>query len=472
VPHAGLYLLDPRVQLYWGDSASYLLTATRDAVPNERPPGYGLLLRGVLGPGGALAPVVRLQIALFVLACVGFAWILGEHLGASRRRVWVATLLAGSLPLHVVWTRYVLAETSTLVVLTLLVVASLAYLRSGGITAFLAVQGAGLAAAALRTAEVPVALTVPLLLPALRLVAALRRPASGKGTALRRRPGEGGARRAGIHLALSLALLAGLHGAYRAYYAREIQRFWGIAPQDAPPAYSYYDGFFLLGSVAPLVRAGDFPPEVDGNTVLAAVEPKLSDPTLRNDQVWDAHGLVAALSAEVQRVGDPDRLGLRANHIAARTAMNAVQRDPVAWLGLGPRTLGQFVEAEQRERFLAFDLQVGTELPEWFRGYLQRRHRLDPATLGGEPAPLQRAYLQQGAYLAGVGLCMLLLPLAPLQERGTRAAFLLVGGLFAWHDALAVFLAWGPIGRHFEPASWFLLLLLFGFRPRGRGVAA
>jgi hypothetical protein len=442
-----LYWLDPGVQLYWGDSAEYLLMALRDAVAGQRSLLYGDLVEALVGGGGSLQRLVCFQIALLVLTCVLLAAILREHLGAGPLRSALAAGVVALLPVHAVWTRYVLTETSYLACVAAFALLTLDYLRSGRLVGLAGVAGLGLLGVALRPVLLPVALGFPLGLPLLRAARAGRARAAW--------------RAAIVHLCVAATLVAALHMGYRALFARRLSAFVG---QEVPPGYASQGGFYLMGFVMPLLRPDDFPPTVAAEEILGGAG---IDPDVRDFRSYAAYEkLRDELLRAAAVTSGPEHHGEVALELARRAAWSALRRDPLGLARLTLGTLRQHLESDHAERLGRFDLGLGQEFPPWFRRFAVRELGFDPAARPASPSLLQRAYLAHHLWISFVAWSFLLVPLGLLlQERATAFAWSILGVLFLVLDLSTLVFSVSCSGRYLVAASALLVVLLAGFRP-------
>ncbi|HIE55323.1 MAG TPA: hypothetical protein EYP90_09115, partial [Chromatiaceae bacterium] len=147
-----LFQLDPDVGFFLGDSATYLYTAVEQWIPPDRSWSYGFFVGEAVGPERSLQRLVIIQIVISVLTCMLLALVLIRFLRCSPGIAAAAALLCAVEPIQLLFERYVMAETLSLLVFALFVVSLLSYLRRGHLAWLCLAALLAVAAASLRTA--------------------------------------------------------------------------------------------------------------------------------------------------------------------------------------------------------------------------------------------------------------------------------------------------------------------------------
>src|SRR4029077_4010144 len=125
-----LLWLDPTPKLFMGDSWSYIHTALIGSIPRDRSYFYGYLLRWLaVWPHSFTPPLVIQALATGATAIV-FALICSRFFGISKGFSFLFGLMCALDPCQLVWERYVMTETFSLVLYVMLLYWSLAYLRN------------------------------------------------------------------------------------------------------------------------------------------------------------------------------------------------------------------------------------------------------------------------------------------------------------------------------------------------------
>ncbi len=302
------FLLDSQVLLY-PDSGAFLMNALGIYLVDFRSYVYGYLIRILAVPFHSLTMVVAIQMAMG-----GFtAWLLGAMLmrffGVGKWIALIAALLFALDPVQVVHEHMVMAETATLTVLAVYLMAALFYLerpaRSLIGNSWLAVLALlGILLVSLRIAYLPPVLFAAAAIP---LAGWLSSPGSPR-------------RALALGLLISCGSTAILHLEYR--------RVTGHL-NHKPPRYSSMNGFFLMAGAAPLLSPGD---TTDPRVSEAVAEQRRSSFPLtaqpRWAQLWEPDGLRVRLLKAFD--GDDTR----AEDAAFQLARTAIRRNPAGYLGL------------------------------------------------------------------------------------------------------------------------------------------
>jgi hypothetical protein len=208
-------------------------------------------------------------------------------------------------PVQIVHEHLIMTETASLLAMAVYLAAGWEYLRSRSLywLPVLAFLGVGLVS--LRLVYLPVVLAAALL----PLLASLP-PAAGGWVP---------------NLAFALLLSFGSTLLFQSGYQRLTGR---LAHRE--PAYHYNTGFFLLGSVSPLVKPEDSPDPRVASAVIAQGRSRMPlTPGFRAQQIWEPEGLIAKITAAF---GGDER---QADRAALGLANAAIRRDPLGYLGLG-----------------------------------------------------------------------------------------------------------------------------------------
>ena len=235
-----------RAVLFWGfefPTCAWRVVGRR----RDRSFVYGLVIRAVTACSADLASLVAFQVLMLWAASLMALFALREYLGVRSGAALVTSVVASVWPTHVVWTRFVMAETSSVLGLTVLLVVAFEYLRAGRWPWLLLWNVAGLATLSMRVIALPLVAAGAFGLPLVW-------------TWLQRGQGKAGwARFAGLalHLAVSLVAFVVLHDAYKGEYAR--RRTWAEGGVVQQPAYSYRSGAFLVSFMAAAGRGRGFP---------------------------------------------------------------------------------------------------------------------------------------------------------------------------------------------------------------------
>ena len=124
-----LLWLDPTPRLYMGDSGSYIHTALIGSIPRDRSYFYGYLVRWLAVWPHSFTPLLVAQALASGATAIVFALICSRFFEMSNRLSFLFGLMCALDPCQLVWERYVMTETFSLLVYVLVLYWSLAYLR-------------------------------------------------------------------------------------------------------------------------------------------------------------------------------------------------------------------------------------------------------------------------------------------------------------------------------------------------------
>ncbi len=425
-------VLDPQPQFFMGDSASYVHTALTGWVPPDRSYLYGVLVRLVTADTQSLAPLVLVQATLSAVTVLLAAYWAQLVFRPGRTILCAVVLVCALDPSPLLYERYVMTETVSLLALAAMLVALTLVIVRGQWLMMLPAAAAGLLVVALRTSLLPVVAGCLVAGPLLALLASTVRPRQAL-------------------LGLGIAALF-------------VPLIWTLAARIET-------GPFLLAAWSPLLKPQDFPDPAQGERVLRGID--LADPELfaREANLWHPSGFMQRLSEEV---AEP-----RVRHRLAReTAVRVLLRDPVGVAGLGWRTYARLWDTETRLRLMRWDVGQNP-LGARFRETLAASFRLVADDVP-RPTITSRYYLSVGLWTAVVALLApVLIAVAMFRRSGTQAAALMLlvvaSGLILVITGVMTTL---PVVRYLHPLGWMIaagalpsfLLAWLGRSPRPAGV--
>ena len=208
-----LLWLDATPKLYMGDSGSYIHTALIGSIPRDRSYFYGYLVRWLaVWPHSFTTLLVTQALASGATAIV-FALICSRFFEMSNRLSFFFGLMCALDPCQLVWERYVMTETFSLLVYVLVLYWSLAYLRNRRLWQLAVVQALSVLLIGFRMSYLLVVQACTILLP---LIAFARCGLP----ALRKRSGARAPEAAVLatvlmHVVASVAMMFVMHGAYK-----------------------------------------------------------------------------------------------------------------------------------------------------------------------------------------------------------------------------------------------------------------
>ncbi len=296
-----VWMLDPTMRTFMGDSGSYLWSAISNQPPPDRSFTYPLIIRATALAHSNLAELGWLQTLCGVLLCV----LLHRSMRADlcvRPSLALAVIAALAVePGQLFFERMVMTETIGTFCFAMMVMAGIAHVRRGRMRSLLAMAVFGMLVASLRLSLLPVVLGFAPLPVLVRLLAKRRRGL-----------------RAVLHLIIAMAATVFCHTAYQHWYDRKSD---ALERSD----YTHSSGRMRLGLLAPLVkpehlRRAGLPDDLVGRTA-----PPSSDPHHRESQIWVDTGLYALIA----------RYSSTPDDSARKVAMYAFRDDPLGLLRLG-----------------------------------------------------------------------------------------------------------------------------------------
>ena len=350
--------VDATPLFFFGDSQTYIHAAVDGIIPICRSFTYGWLIRGTaLLPGDVHGLVVAQIVAGGVTAWL-VGWMLLRYGRVRPGIALAASVIAAFEPLGLLHERLVMAETFTLLLVAVTLLAGLAYMERPRLWLLLGVVTAGFAVISLRLVYLPLMTLLPLFL--IGLMIWIHRASSG---AYDRICWLG-------HLAAALMLSLLLHMTYRAYVGKHF---------GGRPAYQHMDGLMLLGAWTPLL----LPSDTDDPRVADVIRRQAIDPVLplfnhrnREAQIWVTEGLVERMVRDAY-----DGKRVEANAEARRIVRVILKRDPVGILQLGATTWLDYVtDLPFLRQRLVVEQGFGLPLEPAFKTMLQDRFRFDGTT--------------------------------------------------------------------------------------------
>lgn len=302
-----VFVLDSNPQVLLGDSMSYLTTAIQGWIPHDRSFIYGFLVYIVTARALSLSSLIAVQTCAGIATALLTAWILIRFFRAPFRIAAAIAVIVALEPQQLLYERFVLTESLSTALFAGFLCVALEYIYARQWWSLPATQIGGVLLIALRMTYLPVVAATTLIAPLLACM-----------------PLQNRARKLAIHLLISVSLFAVLHTAYRQ---------WNGYLRGQPAAYLYADGFFLIGTVSPLITAAD--------TDIPQLAPVLSQPLVyakgedraiyRAAELYLDDGLVTRIKVALKD-------DYRANAEAKRIAYRAIRRDPAGLIRLAMQT--------------------------------------------------------------------------------------------------------------------------------------
>ena len=322
-----------------GDSASYLRTSIEEYIPPDRSFVYGFIIRWIALPFHSLKPLLVAQGLAGLLSCAGIVVCLKRHgaLNVRDETCFLMALLFSIEPIHMMFQRYVLTEALTMPILIGYLMACLSYLKQRRWIKLWIVQMLGIALISMRMIFLPLVLINAMILPLLMP--------------------RGRSRQVFGHVATNLILILVFHGGYCLLNGKL---------SNAPPAYTYWDGFVELSAWAPVVTSRSAANPQVADIISRGSEYDLTKFSRRYYQLWDANGIVFRIRSVA-----PDMI--TANRWAKITARRTFAQDPAGVLIIALKTYIEFNTYEKIQNELRIDRgddrPVRKSVVKWLREY-------------------------------------------------------------------------------------------------------
>ena len=336
-----LLWLDSTPKLFLGDSGSYIRTALIGSIPRDRSYFYGYLVRWLAVWPHSFTPLLIVQALASGATAIVFTLICSRFFQRSNRLSFLFGLLCALDPCQLVWERYVMTETFSLLVYVVVLYWSLAYLRNRRLWQLAVVQALSVLLIGFRMSYLMVVQACTILLPLIAFarcgVPALRNRSAARAP-------QGGVLKTGLtHVVASTAMMFIMHGAYK-------QANGWLSKRQ--PAYLYNVGDHLAAVWAPALEPSDATDPRFGDIIANGHQFKIKDLDLRNAQQYGP-GLLMDRWLEIEK--DPRKN----DRVARETAINALRRRPLEIVGLAVKTYMEYWNPEFIWRYARIDLGYG-----------------------------------------------------------------------------------------------------------------
>jgi hypothetical protein len=318
------WIFDHEPKFYFGDSGSYLLTAIYGYIPPDRSFVYGFLIHLVSLPFHSLKPLLVVQAITGLLSCIGLFACL-KQFNVSDTISFLLCFLFSIEPMHMMFQRFVLTEAFSMPVFIAYIFVSLSYLQRPEAKKLLLMQLLGVVLISLRMIFLPMILANAVIIPFFAHTTDRKKIAK--------------------NLAVNFICILILHGSYC---------IWNGKLSKAPPAYSYWDGFFQLSAWAPAVTTKS---AANAEVLKIISEPQkfpLDEPLNRVHHLWNKDGLTGKIRAAAPNL-------YTANKWAKISALRTLITNPLGVLKVGATTYIWFNEYSHLSNELKIDR--GDDIP-------------------------------------------------------------------------------------------------------------
>ena len=403
-----LLWVDPKPKLFIGDSGAYVHTALTGWIPPDRSYFYGYVVRWLAVWPHSFTPLLFVQTLASSTTAILFAVICSRFFGISNGLAFLFGLLCALDPSQLVWERYIMTETFSLLVYVLVIYWSLFYLRDRRLWQLAVVQALSVLLIGFRMSYLLVVQVCTILLP---LIAFARCVLPSLQVRSELRPSKTGVLTIGLtHVIASVAVMFVLHGAYK--YANGCL-------SSREPAYLYDAGAHLVAVWAPALEPTDATDPRFADVIAKGSQFEIKTLRFRNAQQF-GRGMLVDRWHEIEKDRQTN------DRVARDTAINALQHRPLKIVGLALTTYLQFWYPPLIQRYARSDLGYAKMRDEEVKMFaekfgLQTVNR--PSTL--PYSLLQRYFIAAWPYYMIVVISPLVWALAFWLSRDRAFAFLL-----------------------------------------------
>jgi hypothetical protein len=395
-----LLWLDPTPKLFMGDSWSYIWTALTGWIPPDRSYFYGYLVRWLAVWPHSFTSLLVTQALASGATAITFAMICSRFFEMTNTLSFLFGLLCALDPCQLVWERYVMTETFSLIVYILVLYWSFLYLRDCRIWQLAVVQALSVILIGFRISYLLVVQICTVLLP---IIASARYALPAFVDRAPARASKAVVLKTGlIHLVASIAMMFVMHSAYK-----DVNGWLS----NRRPAYLYNVGAHLVAVWAPVLLPSDATDPRFGKLIATGEQFQIHSLRLRDAQQYGPGFLV-----DRWRHIEKDRK--KGDLVTRQTAINAVRRRPLQIVDLAVKTYTEFWGVASMQSCAQKDLgysELTDEqvkmLAEKFGFSTQKQLPIEPLSL------LQQYFLVGWPYYFFVIVSPLIAALATLVDR-------------------------------------------------------
>jgi hypothetical protein len=435
-----LFLIDPSPKLFMGDSGSYIWTALTGWIPPDRSYFYGYIIRWLAVWPGTFTPLLLAQAIASGITAIVFAIICRRCFDLTRALSYSFGILCALDPAQIVWERYVMTETFSLLIYMLVLYWSLVYLQNRRIWQLAVVQVLSVVLIGFRMSYLLVVQICTLLLPVIAfaplVLSALQDRSNARVSRLNSLTS------AGVHVMASVAMMFVTHSAYKQVNGWLVKR---------EPAYLYTTGVHLVSVWAPALEPADATDPRFSQLIAEGDKFKLKDLLLRDAQHF-ARGFL------IDRWRQIEKNSRKRDLVAKQTAMNALRHRPLQIVDLTLKTYVGYWQIQDIQRFARLDLGYGSLTEQNVKTLADRFGFKTVKDIGRQPLSwVQRYFVAAWPYYFIVLVSPLICAFAVWVSRHRSCALL----LFIHASILmlvATTLSPRPCIRYLQPISVLALL--------------
>jgi hypothetical protein len=441
-----IFFIDPTVMFFIDDSSRYIDTAVSSYIPPDRSFLYGFLIRWLTYFSQSLTTLVFFQVLCSAASAIILGYLLNRFLSVNRYVAITFAVLCAIAPIQLMYERYVMTETVSLLFFALFVIIAFYYIRYPKIRTLFILNLSGVILIAFRLSYLPIVLCGAVIVPGLAFFNLPIKRHSDK------TDGQG-IREAGIgkrimvscfHLLISCLLTYGLHSSYKIINGRL---------SDNPPAYQYRSGFHLLSSWAPLLEKEDLiDPEIWAYTQ-EEMSFDLKDRFQRMEHRWNYYGLIGYIN----RIYDSTINADRAAHDAA---LNILLRNPFGVIKLAFQSYMDYWDIELLKKNVQKDRCI-RQFPDELLQILKVYYHIYGLEFAIKKTLTNQYFLNAIPWFMVLFCLPLVMLISILMDKGNHLIFLIILGIFALLIMVnATFLIHRNTMRFFHADEWIAFIFL------------
>jgi hypothetical protein len=443
-----IFLIDPTVMFFLGDSWTYINTALNGSIPSDRSFLYGLIIGGITAISRCLTSLVFFQVICSGMVAVSVAYLLNDFFLVNKKIAFLFSILCALEPLQLMFERYIMAESVSLFIFMLYIIFSFHYLRHPRIILLIPIAISGVLLIALRVSFLPIVIAGAFLLPLLSFL---------NQTKILYREVVNKFRGNNITFNGRVAALVTSHfliSCFLIFGALESYKMINGALMGSPPAIQYNDGFFLASSWAPILQKEDIPDRRYANAILDNLPCELRDLRLREQQRWNKDCLIGRINKVVGNEYD-------ANRLAHKMSMNALKRDPFGVMRLAVETYLDFWDYSFFQTTLIWD-RGPLSLPEELMTVLQDKFDLSAKNLPKKNTFTNKLYFNSTIWYYALLLFPIIIIscIAKFRKEACVIYLIYLGISYFLILIISVSVVQRPIARYLHSLGWISLIFM------------
>ena len=432
-----LYVLDPEIMFFLGDSESYINIAVTGGVPPDRSYYYGLFLAVMTYVSSSLNSLVVSQILMNAVSCFLLAVILVRFFNTSMLIASTAAILCAFEPLQLLFERYVMSETLSLFFFVSFLFLLLSFIKTQAWTSLLLAVIAGFLMIKTRFVFVPVYI--------FGLCAA-----TGHYSALHFRKLSKPTNNESKRSVLLKMIVPWLIVTFSVFSIHSSTKALQVKYARLP--FKEVTGFFLLSAVAPLLEKNTIPFGPNLTETLKNMPCDLSDINVRYAQIYYPDCLTSRLRKSFESEQE-------ANEFAKDAFKYLLLHDPIGVIRLGAATYLRYWDDNALKRAAQYDRGLNIPLSDRFTVLLAQKYGL-------QAKERQDSSTVTGLYFKAGKPWYKMILIFPLVLVGFAFTFrhhgfptFVVSAMYCGHLLVVMGLAWITSIRYLHPLSWLVILL-------------